>query len=319
MDFSLSPEQELLRETARALLRAHCPPALVRAYVDDPAAADPLWERLREFTGLAGGPLVDLCLFLEETGAALAPGPFFPTVALFAPVAAAVGENALLARIVAGGVTGTVAYEVPAVTPAVEGDRVDLVAIVGAGPTVRILERPPVRVVEPFDLSRRFTEINGTPAGAEYSVDASTLEGALDRATVALAAETIGAARWMLEETVAYVKAREQFDRPIGSFQALQHRLADMLLLFERAWSAVYYAAMTIDAEDSDQARAVHVAKASAGSAARHIAKEAVQMHGGIGFTWDHDLHLYVRRAYASERLLGSSAWHRDRLADLVL
>ena len=92
-----------------------------------------------------------------------------------------------------------------------------------------------------------------------------------------------------------------------------------MKLLFERAWSSVYFAAMTVDADDPERDRAVHVAKASAGDAARHIAKEAIQMHGGIGFTWEHDLHLYVRRAFESERLLGTSDWHRDRLADLVL
>lgn len=318
MDFSLSPDQELLRETARALLQAHCPPALVRAYVDGPSSAEPLWAHLREFTGLAGGPLVDLCLFLEETGAALAPGPFFPTVALLAPVVTAVADDVLFARVVDGAVTGTVAFDGPISTPAIEGDRVDVVALVGEG-SVRIVERPPVRVLVPFDLSRRLCIVEGEPAGTEHPVDPAALDGVLDRATVALAAEIIGSARWMLDDTLEYVKSREQFGRPIGSFQALQHRLADMLLDFERAWSAVYYAAMAVDADDPDRSRAVHVAKASAGSAARHIAKEAVQMHGGIGFTWDHDLHLYVRRVFASERLLGSSAWHRDRLAELVL
>ena len=320
MDFSLSPEQELLRETARSLLQTHCPPALVRACIVDPSAADPLWNHLREFTGLATGPVVDLCLFLEETGAALAPGPFFATTALFAPVVAGVGDDALLARVVSGEVTGTVALEIPPTSPAIEGDRVDLVSVVDPQLSVRVVERPRVRVLEPFDLSRRLAEVDGTPPdGTEYSITPIALEGALARATVALAAELIGSARWMLDDTLAYVKVREQFDRPIGSFQALQHRLADMKLLYERAWSSVYYAAMAVDADDAERERAVHVAKASAGDAARHIAKEAIQMHGGIGFTWDHDLHLYVRRAYASDRLLGSTDWHRDRLADLVL
>ena len=141
----------------------------------------------------------------------------------------------------------------------------------------------------------------------------------LARGIVAVSAELVGTTRWMLETTLEYVKTREQFDRPIGSFQALQHRLADMSLLFERAWSTVYWAAMTLDAGDDEQHRAVHAAKASASDAARHIAMEAMQMHGGIGFTWDHDLHLYIRRAFASQDLLGTSAWHRDRLADLVL
>ena len=138
-------------------------------------------------------------------------------------------------------------------------------------------------------------------------------------ATVALSAELLGTTRWMLDATLDYVKTREQFDRPIGSFQVLQHRLVDMSLLYERASSSVYWAAMAIDADDDERHRAVHVAKSSASEAARHIAGEAIQMHGGIGFTWDHDLHLYMRRAFSSEELLGTTAWHRDRLAELVL
>jgi alkylation response protein AidB-like acyl-CoA dehydrogenase len=323
VDFSLSPEQELLRETARAVLAAHCTPALVRAHLADPSQADGLWQHLREFTGLATGPVVDLCLFLEETGAALAPGPFFSTTALFAPVVAAAGDDALLARIADGEVTGTVTLRAPVATPAVEGDRVDLIAIVDAEPSVRIVEQPQVAVdvLPPFDLSRTVAEVAEPSSrnGAVRPVTQAALDTAIARATVATAAELIGTARWTLDTTLEYVKVREQFDRPIGSFQALQHRLADMKLLFERAWSAVYFAAMTVDADDPERDRAVHVAKASAGDAARHIAKESIQMHGGIGFTWEHDLHLYIRRAFASEQLLGTSDWHRDRLADLVL
>jgi alkylation response protein AidB-like acyl-CoA dehydrogenase len=129
----------------------------------------------------------------------------------------------------------------------------------------------------------------------------------------------MGTTRWLLHTTLDYVKTREQFDRPIGSFQALQHRLADMDVLYERAWSSVYWAAMTIDADDPEQHRAVHIAKTSACEAARHIGMEAMQMHGGIGFTWEHDLHLFLRRALAAEDVLGTTAWHRDRLAALVL
>jgi alkylation response protein AidB-like acyl-CoA dehydrogenase len=110
-----------------------------------------------------------------------------------------------------------------------------------------------------------------------------------------------------------------QFGKPIGSFQAIQHKLADMALAVERASSAVYYAAMCIDADDPDRWRAAHVAKAAAGAAATRAAKDGIQIHGGIGYTWDHDLHLYIRRAYTSEHLLGTAGWHHDRLADLLL
>jgi alkylation response protein AidB-like acyl-CoA dehydrogenase len=92
-----------------------------------------------------------------------------------------------------------------------------------------------------------------------------------------------------------------------------------MSLAVERAVSAVYYAAMAIDADDADRHRAVHVAKAAAGRAATRCAKDGIQIHGGIGYTWEHDLHLYIRRAYGSEHLLGTSGWHHDRLAELIL
>jgi hypothetical protein len=273
---------------------------------------------------LGTGPLVDLCLFLEEAGAALTPGPFFATVALFAPVVAAAGDDELLARVAAGDITGSVAFGALSGAPTVEADRVDVVAVLDRRRVdevaVRLLDQPRARVIEPFDLSRRLATVTSfSKYTTEHTMSLAAFDGINRRQVVALAADLIGATRWMLEETLAYVKERVQFDRPIGSFQALQHRLADMKLLFERAWSAVYAAAMATDADHPDAARASHVAKASAGDAARHVAKEAVQMHGGIGFTWDHDLHLYVRRAFASEQLLGTSDWHRDRLADLVL
>jgi len=318
MDFSLSPDQELLRDTGRALVRDHCPSSLVRAYFDDPTVADRLTARLADFAGLAAGSAVDLCLFLEELGAALVPGPFVPTVALFAPVVAAIGDDDLLGRIADGAVTGTICVRSPFELAAAEGDRVDLVAVID-GDGVQLVERPPGRVLEPFDLSRRMFAVD-PGVSSPKSVSSDLCRGfGLARATVAISAELLGTTRWMLDTTLEYVKTREQFDRPIGSFQALQHRLADMTLLFERAWSSVYWAAMAIDADDDEQHRAVHVANSSASEAARHIALEAMQMHGGIGFTWDHNLHLYIRRAFATEDMLGTTAWHRERLAELVL
>ena len=106
---------------------------------------------------------------------------------------------------------------------------------------------------------------------------------------------------------------------PIGSFQAIQHKLADCSLDVERASSAVHYAAMTLDADDRERHRAVHVAKAAAGQAATRAPRTRIQIHGGIGYTWEHDLHLFLRRAYGSEHLLGTAGWHHDRLADLIL
>jgi alkylation response protein AidB-like acyl-CoA dehydrogenase len=118
---------------------------------------------------------------------------------------------------------------------------------------------------------------------------------------------------------LAYAKERKQFDVPIGSFQAIQHKLADMSLALERATAAVQYAAMTVDARDENCHRASHVAKAAAGEAARRILKDGLQIHGGVGYTWEHDLHLFLRRALGDEYLFGTTSWHLDRLADLVM
>jgi alkylation response protein AidB-like acyl-CoA dehydrogenase len=312
MDFSLTPEQELLRDSARSLLRKECPTSLVRAHMDDPSAADPLWKHLREWTELGRGPLVDLCLFLEETGAVLAPGPFFATTALFVPLL-----DAIDAPRADGTRVGTVVL--PEHPFAIEADRADVVLVVGAGGEVAVHDRPPVQRVPTIDTSRHLCEVTEQPPRATASIEPDTLARIRARAYVALAAELMGTVRWLLDTTLAYAKVRVQFDRPIGSFQAVQHKLANMALLKEQAWSAVYYAAMAVDAADPDLVRAAHVAKVMAGEAARLNAKDAIQIHGGIGYTWEHDLHLYLRRAFASEYLLGTIDWHRDRLAALLL
>lgn len=329
MDFTLSPDQELLRDTARQLLQRECPTTLLRAHIEDPAAADPLWGHLREFAGLGDGPLTDLCVFLEETGYVAAPGPFFPTVALFTPLLAAAGHE-LLAPALTGGITGTVAVagangvwaanddRVKTFVP--EADRVDWVAVVAPGPTVSLVQSPETRPVATVDFSRRFFEVDaGSGSAAAQSIDPEAFESVMERATIALAAEMVGTARRLFDMALAYAKERVQFDVPIGSFQAIQHKLADMALDLERATSAVAYAAMAVDAKDADRHRAAHVAKAAAGAAATRAAKDGIQIHGGIGYTWEHDLHLFIRHAYGSEAWMGTSAWHHDRLADLLL
>ena len=329
MDFTLSPDQELLRDTARQLLQRECPTTLLRAHIEDPSAADSLSAHLRDFAGLGDGPLTDLCVFLEETGYVAAPGPFFPTVALFTPLLAAAGHE-LLAPALTGGITGTVAVagangvwaanddRVKTFVP--EADRVDWVAVVAPGPTVSLVQSPETRPVATVDFSRRFFEVDaGSGSAAAQSIDPEAFESVMERATIALAAEMVGTARRLFDMALAYAKERVQFDVPIGSFQAIQHKLADMALDLERATSAVAYAAMAVDAKDADRHRAAHVAKAAAGAAATRAAKDGIQIHGGIGYTWEHDLHLFIRHAYGSEAWMGTSAWHHDRLADLLL
>ena len=199
-----------------------------------------------------------------------------------------------------------------------EADRVDRVAVRGAG-GISTTSALPARRVGSLDSTRRLFEVEVDELVLGQVVHEERLEWWLERATVALAAELLGTARTLLERSIQYAKERVQFDQPIGSFQAIQHKLADMALAVERGWSAVYYAAMCVDADHPARRRAVHVAKAAAGAAATRAAKDGIQIHGGIGYTWEHDLHLFIRRAYASEHLLGTQSWHHDRLAALLL
>jgi alkylation response protein AidB-like acyl-CoA dehydrogenase len=331
MDFTLTEDEQLLKATAHRLLTAECPASLVRAHVDDREVAGRLWEHLAGWTELGAGPMTNLCLFLEETGAALAPGPFFATTVLWYPLATAIGvDPSTVGTVAMAGANG--AWQVnqdPVKIFVLDADRTEQVAFVMAGPTVAVADTSSVllRPIETLDSSRRMFEARVPEGLMGEPVDQPLIDGLLERAWVALSAELMGTARWLLETTIAYARARIQFDRPIGSFQAIQHKLADVALGVERAWAATYYAAMSIDAAgpvgdtvpDAERRRAVHVAKAAAAAAAHRAAKDAIQVHGGIGFTWEHDLHLWMRRAFASESLFGSREWHHDRLADLLL
>jgi alkylation response protein AidB-like acyl-CoA dehydrogenase len=155
-----------------------------------------------------------------------------------------------------------------------------------------------------IDETRKLYAIGGSVFGRNEAIDV---------ATVALCAEMVGGMQWILDATVEYAKTRQQFGRVIGSFQAVQHQCADMLLLTESARSAMYYAAW------AGGALATSIAKAYCSDAFREVANRGVQVHGGIGFTWEHDLQLYYRRAKASETMFGDATFHRERIASLIV
>lgn len=144
------------------------------------------------------------------------------------------------------------------------------------------------------------------------------LQCALDKATVALCAEMVGGAEKAMEMCNDYAKTRVQFGRQIGSFQAVKHKIADMKVLVENAKSVVYYAAWAADAAAPEAARAASMATAYCSDVYTRITADGIQVHGGIGFTWDHHLHLYFKRAKSSAVLLGDTAWHRERTAKLI-
>jgi alkylation response protein AidB-like acyl-CoA dehydrogenase len=330
MDFSFTPDQELLRETARALLGNECPPSLIRAHMTDRSAVTPLSDHLRNFAELGAGSAADLCVFAEQTGYVAAPGPFFASTGLCTPLLAATRHPALEA-LLAGESTGTVAVAgssgewLPNAEPVkyfvVDADLADVIAVVDPGPTLRVVQphAAAMRAIETVDSTRRCYRFDTSDAdGESVPIPPEAWQAWRDRAHVTLAAEMVGTARRLFDMSLAYAKEREQFDTPIGAFQAIQHKLADLALALERATAAVQYASMTVDADDGDRTRACHVAKAAAGDAARRCVKDSVQIHGGIGYTWEHDLHLFIRRATASEYLLGPTSWHHDRLADLL-
>jgi alkylation response protein AidB-like acyl-CoA dehydrogenase len=173
-----------------------------------------------------------------------------------------------------------------------------------------------------LDQTRKLARLafNGTPARlvGEPGAARAGLDRTLDVAAIALAAEQLGGAQCALDMAVAYAKVRQQFGRPIGSFQAIKHRCADLLLEVESLRSAVGYAAAAVAADSTEVPVLAPMLKAYASEVYSHVAGENIQIHGGIGFTWEHDAHLYLKRAKASELFLGDASYHRDRLATRI-
>jgi alkylation response protein AidB-like acyl-CoA dehydrogenase len=201
-------------------------------------------------------------------------------------------------------------------TPGAQGtDGISVAVIPAAAPGVTI--QPHVML----DLTRPMSRIEfaGVAVGrdqllGEPEAAGSAVEEALDLARIALASEALGGAERVLEMTTAYAKERVQFGRPIGAFQAIKHRLADMMIAVEAARSAAWYAACVADERREELAEAAAIAKSYCCDAFFDCAANAIQLHGGIGFTWEHDAHLYFKRARATATLLGSPAWLRERL-----
>jgi len=182
-----------------------------------------------------------------------------------------------------------------------------------------------VRLLPSVDETRKLCEVKfanvALPATAllgELHQGWPALAGVIDRAAVALSAEMCGAAQRVLDITVDYAKMRVAFGKPIGSYQGVKHKCADMLVEIENAKSLTYYAAWAVEEGEGDAAMAVSMAKAAASDAGRKVCAAGIQLHGGIGMTWEHDLHLYLKRAKASEIALGDATWHRERIARLM-
>jgi alkylation response protein AidB-like acyl-CoA dehydrogenase len=298
--------------------------------------------------GGQGMSYVDLAVLVEEMGRAVVPGPFFATVCLAAPILVDTGRTDLLSGIASGERLATVAYTEE--SGRVDAEGVQLTAKDGrltgtkhyvpdahVADTLIVAARNPdqgislfvvptdssgvsVKQVTTMDMTRRWCEVELEGAQGELIAEDGwpVLERALQKSTALLAAECVGGANRVLDMSVEYAKVRMQFGRPIGSFQAVKHRCADMLVDVEMARSAMYYAAWAASEDDAELPLAASIAKAWCGEAYTRVAANGIQVHGGIGFTWEHDMHLYFKRAKVNELLLGDTAHHRELVARLI-
>lgn len=354
MQFGLSESQQILKNNARKFFAAECPISDVRRISETETAHDEkLWRHMAEqgFLGVvipedAGGMglgMVELAALAEEMGRALVPGAFLSTLLAAAAIQAS-GSKKHLAEIANGSAKATLAlleadtsWNPDAVRmPALSGEKMfvadaavadflvvaardsgELALYLVDGKSVAITPMPGM------DLTRRLYKVALNKAQGELiargDVARKALDHALDVATVAICAEMTGGMQRTLEMAVEYAKTRKQFGKPIGQYQAVQHQCADMLLWTESSRSATYYAAWAFENSTSDARAAVSVAKVYASDACREVGNRGVQVQGGMGFTWENDVHLYYRRAKASEIAFGDATFHRERIARLVI
>ncbi len=312
----MTEERELLRGTVAALVDKHASPAAVReAMASERGYDESLWKLLCEQVGAAalvvpeelggaGGELADAAVVLEELGKALVPTPLLgTTLAELALLAADEPDTDALEELASGTKIGTVVFDPGYV---VNGDVADIV-IAATGTALSRWTNFTAHRIETMDLTRRLARVEPTD-----TVDIGTDPGLADIAAILLAAEQVGAATKCLDLTVEYTKDRVQFGRPIGSFQALKHRMADLYVAVQSARAVVN------DAVAEPSATSATLARVVASEAFTKVAAEAVQMHGGIAITWEHDIQLYFKRAHGSAQLMGAPQEHLRRLESEV-
>lgn len=340
-------------ETVRALMQTDN--GFAPQFWQEMAGLGWLGLTLPEVYGGMNGNFLDLAVVLEEVGRNLVPGPFVETVVVLPEALLAAGTAAQKQRylplITAGKLKGALAFlestprwdeEGIQLTASLDGrlnGEKQLVTWAGQADLILVPARVPEHGVSLFlvrpstpgvtltltpstDMAARqyrlqLREARGEPLGA-VGAGWNILSPILLRAAVATSMDIIGGARRVLEITVDYARQRVQFDRPIGSFQALKHTMANMYIRLENCCSAAYYGALTISENLEDVEPALHRAKAHASDTGRWIAERAMQIHGGIGFTWEHDLHLFLKRAMRLEMLYGAASYHRERLAEYL-
>jgi alkylation response protein AidB-like acyl-CoA dehydrogenase len=357
MEFGLSESQEILKDSARRFFAGECPMEEVRRLMEtDTAYDEKLWAKLAEqgYTGIifpeqfggVGLGKVELILLMEEAGRALLPGPFFSTVPLAGAVINAVAspehKKKYLEPICEGKARSTVAFleagaswnvvdlKISATGSKLTGEKL-FVSDAAVANFILVAAKDGIYAVDAkaagmtitpmagMDMTRKIYAIKFKDTPAEKIGATTNLSKALDIATAALVGEMVGGMQRTLDVTVEYAKMRKQFGKPIGMFQAVQHHCADMYLETESSRSAAYYAAWTLEENTPEASVAVSIAKVYASDAGRTVGNRGIQVHGGMGFTWENDVHLFYRRAKASETAFGDSIFHRERIAQQVI
>jgi alkylation response protein AidB-like acyl-CoA dehydrogenase len=332
MDFGLSDDQRDIKRTARDMLSERSRLERVREVAEAGGSDDALWSELSnlgwpgiavsEAHGGQGLGSIELSILCEELGRAVAAVPFLPTVmtAWMLELAGSPEQQARwLPALASGEAIGALgSAEDGAAELVIGAAEADVLVLVSEDQSARLLaagdcEITPVASIDPTRSAGHVSAPAG--AGEELGGDVA---GALDRALVAVSSELVGVCDRALEMTVAYVKERHQFGVPVGAFQAVSHRCAQMLMDTERARSTAAFAAWTADAEPEQLSEAAAMAKAAASDAGRQVPASAIQAHGGIGFTWEADVHWLFKRAQLDAALLGGASRQRARLASIL-
>ena len=321
MDFSFSDDQIMFQEAVRDLLANECPPEVVRAAWDSKTGrSDGLWTALAEMgvvgmtaptsAGGLGMDETDLVLLLEEAGRAALPEPLLEHTAVGIPTLAEYDDPWARVWMELAAANSAALRVGPEDGYTVGAAGCDFVLLIGD--KVRAIPRENAKLVEypSIDRSRRLFKVYGEA----LTVDADPAL-AFDRAAAGAAAQCVGVAQHLLDATVEYVAQRYQFGKPVGSYQAVKHHLANAALKIEFARPAAYRAAWCIAAGDPDRSRDVSLAKALASEAVDLAARTALQCHGAIGYTYEYDLHLWMKRGWALSAAWGDAAWHRNRIA----
>jgi alkylation response protein AidB-like acyl-CoA dehydrogenase len=332
MDFGFTDDQREIQRTARELLAERSRPERVREHAESGRPDEALWRELSElgWPGIAvpeehGGQglgRIELSILCEELGSSLAAVPFLPSVMAATMIELAGSSEQRgrwLPRLAGGEATGALGVADDGIAELVIGAAdADVIVLVEDDQTARLLtgEQADVTAVASIDPTRSCAQVSA-PVGAGEELDGD-VAGGIDRALVAVSSELVGVCDRALELTVAYVKDRRQFGVPVGAYQAVSHRCAQMLLDTEKARSTAAFAAWTADADPERLAEAAAMAKAAASDAGREVTASAIQAHGGIGFTWEADVHWLYKRAQLDAALLGGAKHHRARLAAIL-